>query len=269
MGEQHWKIKSIDPGIAREIGFHGSHWHTAHGGYFANSTIARPLISALKDAIAISSPAVVADLGAGTGFILSELRMHGQYPGVRLINVDISERQLEKGVDSRILSLHVSIDEITREVLDPGNRPLLFVMRSVLHYFGHKGLRPLLAYLRSQMKTGEFFVHQTICFEQECDAQRINLLFQRMRVNKWFPTVSELSTYLREEGWTVERISPAPNILATSQDLAERYQLGKKDIYRIRDEISQLYGEAPGMFVATPDGFYEYGHFKIFTCRAT
>ena len=121
------------------------------------------MISALKDAIAISSPAVVADLGAGTGFILSELLMHGQYPGVRLINVDLSERQLEKGEDSRILSLHVSIDEITRELLDTGNRPLLFVMRSVLHYFGHNGPRPLLAYLRSQMKTGEFFVHQSIC----------------------------------------------------------------------------------------------------------
>ena len=269
MGEKHWKIKPIDPRIAREIGFHGSHWHTAHGGYFANSTIARPLITALKDAIAISSPAVVADLGAGTGFILSELLMHGQYPGVRLINVDISERQLENGEDSRILSLHVSIDELTRELLDPGNRPLLFVMRSVLHYFGHKGLRPLLAYLRSQMKTGEFFVHQTICFEHEFDAQRINLLYQRMQVNKWFPTVSELSTYLRDEGWTVERISPAPKILATSQDLAERYQLGKKDIYRIRDEISQLYGEAPGVFVATPDGFNAYLPYKIITCRAT
>jgi len=267
--EKHWKIKSIDPRIAREIGFHGSHWRTAHGGYFANPAIARPLITALKNAIAISSPAVVADLGAGTGFILSELLMQGQYPGVMLINVDISERQLEKEKDSRILSLHVSIDEIARELLDPGNRPLLFVMRSVLHYFGHKGLRPLLAYLRSQMKTGEFFVHQTICFEQESDAQRINLLYQRMQVNKWFPTFSELSTYLRDEGWTVERISPAPKILATSQDLAERYQLGKKDIYRIRDEISQLYGEAPGVFVATPDGFNAYLPYKIITCRAT
>ncbi len=76
-----------------------------------------------------------------------------------------------------------------------------------------------------------------------------------MRVNKWFPTVSELSTYLRAEGWTVESISSAPKILATSQDLAEGYQLGKKEIFRIRDEISLLYGEAPGMFVATPDGF--------------
>ncbi|MGB7000663.1 MAG: anti-sigma factor antagonist [Halobacteriota archaeon] len=268
-GEKHWKIKSIDPRIVREIGFHGSHWHTAHGGYFADPAIALPLINAVKDAIAISSPAVVADLGAGTGFILSELLKQGQYPGVRLINVDISERQLEKENDPRTLSLHVSVDEITRELLDPGNRPLLFVMRSVLHYFGHKGLRPLLAYLRSQMKTGEFFVHQTACFEHESDAQRVNLLFQRMRVNKWFPTVSELSKYLREEGWTVDRISPAPKLLATPLDLVERYQLGKKEIFRIRDEISQLYGEAPGMFVATPDGFNVYAHFKIFTCRAT
>jgi len=183
--------------------------------------------------------------------------------------VDISERQLEKENDPRTLSLHVSVDEITRELLDPGNKPLLFVMRSVLHYFGYKGLRPLLAYLRSQTKTGEFFVHQTICFEQECDAQRINLLYQRMHVNKWFPTVSELSTYLREEGWTVESISPAPNILATSQDLAERYQLGKNEIYHTRDEISQLYGEALGVFVATPDGFNAYLPYKIITCRAT
>jgi|GEM_PF-116311 len=268
-GEKHWRIKSIDPRIAREIGFHGSHWQIAHGGYFADPAIALPLITSLKDAITISSPAVVADLGAGTGFILSELFKHGQYPGVRLINVDISERQLEKENDPRTLSLQVSVDEITRELLDPGNRPLLFVMRSVLHYFGHKGLRPLLAYLRSQMKTGEFFVHQTICFEHESDAQRVNLLYQRMRLNKWFPTVSELSTYLREEGWTVDCISPAPKALATSQDLAERYQLGKKEIYRTRDEISQLYGEAPGMFVATPEGFNAYLPYKIFTCRAT
>jgi hypothetical protein len=205
----------------------------------------------------------------GTSVILSELLKQGQYPGVMLINVDISERQLEKGEDSRILSLHVSVDKITRELLDPGNRPLLFVMRSVLHYFGHNGLRPFLAYPRSQRETGEFFVHQSICFEQECDAERVNLRYQRMRVNKWFPTVNELSTYLRDEGWTVDRISSVPKILATSQDLAERYQLGKKEIFRIRDEISLLYGKAPGVFVVTTDGFNANLAYKIFTCSVS
>jgi anti-anti-sigma factor len=267
--EKHWKAKLADPRIAREIGFHGSHWRTAHGGYFANPTTALPLINALKDAIAISSPAVVADLGGGTGFILNELLMYGQYPGVRLINVDISEHQLGEEKDSRILSLHVSIDEITRELLDPGNRPLLFAMRSVLHYFGHKGLRPLLGYLRSQMKAGEFFVHQTCCFEHERAAQRLNLLYQQMHVNKWFPTVSELVAYLREEGWTVEAVSPAPKLLATSQELAQRYQLNKEEVHRIRDEISRSYGEEPGIFSVTPDGFNVYIPYQIFTCRVT
>jgi len=261
-------MKYSNPQIDREIEIHGSRWRTLHSGYFANHEVALPLIKAIKKAIIVSSPAMVADLGGGTGFVLRELLKHGQYPGVRFINMDVSERQLEEANNRRILPLQASVAEITRELLDPENRPLLFVMRSVLHYFGCTGLRPLLRHLRSEMKAGEFFVHQTACFEHKCDAQRLNLLYHRMRTDKWYPTISELKICLKEEGLAVRATCPAPKLLLSSQDLAERYHLMEEDVCRIRAEISQLYGEAPEVFVVTPNGFTAYLHYQIFTCVA-
>lgn len=261
-------MKLMDQQIAREIGIHGSRWRTLHGGYFANSKVALPLIKAIKSAIAISSPAVVVDLGGGTGFILRELLKQDQYPGVRFVDVDLSETQLKEERNPRISCLRASVSEITRDLFDTGNRPLLFVMRSLLHYFGRTGLCSLLEHLRSQMKAGEFLVHQTACFEHECDAQRLKLIYKRMRTDKWYPLISELKAYLKEEGWTVHAVCPAAKLLLTSHDLAERYRLSEEEVCRIRDEISQLYGEAPEVFVVAPNGFTAYLHYQIFTCAA-
>ena len=256
--------------IDRELGIHGPRWRTVHKGYFANPEVAMPLIKTLKNAIALSTPhpAVVVDLGGGTGFVLQELLKHGQYPGVRFINVDISKRQLAMDTDSRILAIRTSVTEVTRDLFETKNRPLLFVMRSVLHYFGYTGLRPFLRHLRAQMEPGEFFVHQTACFEHQIDAQRLNLLYQRMRIDKWYPTAKELKTCLEETGLAVHSIHAVPKLCLTSQDLAERYRLSREEVRGIRAEISQEYGETPAVFVVTPNGFTAYLYYQIFTCVA-
>lgn len=261
-------MKPIDPQIARAIGIHGARWRTVHDGYFVNSVVALPLIGAIRNAMAISSPAVVADLGGGTGFVLQELLKQGDYPGVRFINVDLSDSQLDEENDPRILPLQASVRELTRDLLEPGDGPVLFVMRSLLHYFGSAGVRPILRHLRSQMEVGEFLVHQTACFEDASDAQCLNLLYLRMRTDKWYPTINELGTCLREEGWAVQAIQSAPKIPLPSCDLVERYHLSEEDVRCICDEMTRLHGEAPEVFLVTPDGFEAYLHYQIFTCVA-
>jgi SAM-dependent methyltransferase len=261
-------MKSIDPQVAREMEVHGLKWRTIHGGYFADPKVARPLILALRKAIVASSASVVVDLGGGTGFFLRELLKHYQYPGVRFIDLDVSERQLDEEDDPHITCLQASASEVTRELLDPGDETLLFVMRSVLHYFGYNGLRPILGHLRMQMKTGEYFVHQTACFERVDDAERLNYLYRAMQTEKWYPTVHELKECLEKEGWAVEDISPAPKLALTSDDLARRYHLSADDVNRIREEISCKHGKKPGVFEATSKGFTAYLHYRIFTCIA-
>jgi hypothetical protein len=62
------------------------------------------------------------------------------------------------------------------------------MMRSVLHYFGKDGLRPVLRHLRAQAKPGEYFIHQTASFERVRDANCLNNLYAMMRTQKWYPT---------------------------------------------------------------------------------
>jgi hypothetical protein len=51
----------------------GARKETIHGSYFSDPEAARPLVKAILQAIDLSHPNVVADLGGGTGFILKEL----------------------------------------------------------------------------------------------------------------------------------------------------------------------------------------------------
>ncbi len=138
-----------------EAVLYGSRWEHIHQGYFSDPEIAAPLVKAVLGAISAGRPDVVADLGGGTGFVLEQLVQRCGAQAACFINVDDAEAQLADNADDNILCLPCRIQDLTRGdlMLDDGGS-LLFCMRSLLHYFGRKGLRPALRHLRQPDEDG-------------------------------------------------------------------------------------------------------------------
>lgn len=257
-----------DNAVRREAAVHGTRWKSLHGGYFTDPAIAQPLVTAIANAATQSPPQVLADLGGGTGFVLEQLLSHSPLAGAVLVNVDLSAPQLDQCRNGRIVGLNRSAAEVTRRDLAVGPGRLMLVMRSLLHYFGHQGQGPFLSHLRAQMMPDEMLVHQTACFASPRDAQCLNLLYKRMRTDKWYPALEELRVQLDQAGWTVLDARPAPPLPLTSADLAERYQLSPADIDAIRRDVLNSFGPVPNLFHASPRGFTAFLHYHILTCVA-
>jgi SAM-dependent methyltransferase len=257
----------INP-VGKEANIHGKEWNAFHDGYFSDPAVAAPLIEKVRHAVAVSKPDVIVDLGGGTGFLLRELIPHNITSGIQLVNLDISPRQLKMVSGKQILTIQRSLMDFARaDTGDPGKR-LLFIMRSVLHYYGQDGLAPLLQHLRNQMRNGELFVHQTACFEEQRDANCMNLLYERMQTGKWYPAADTLVQALEKNGWTVNSVSPAPALSLTAHDLGRRYGINPTRFHAIRDEITKRFGEKEGVFKKTADGFCALLHYKLFVCAA-
>lgn len=254
--------------VSKESGIYGKQWNAMHGGYFSDPAIADPFIGFIQKAIDVSNPGVIVDLGGGTGFVLHELIKRCSDPGIRLVNLDVSQKQLNVTHNSRILSVRRSIAEFRRSDIGTGNKRLLFIMRSALHYFGKEGLMPLLRHLRSQMKTGEFFVHQTACFNSAAGARCLNMLYDCMGTGKWYPTSKQLCRFLEKAGWSIMSVDPAPALPLTSDDLCRRYRLDKHRLAEIRNELAKSHGEKNAILKLTPKGFCAYLHYQIVTCLA-
>jgi trans-aconitate methyltransferase len=259
--------------VSQEIHVHGRRWETIHGGYFSDPEAARPLVEAILQAIDLSHPEVIADLGGGTGFILKEILRRRALTGVRLVNVDLSLLQLQECRDERITPLQASVAQVTRQDLTrqdlaPGEGGLLLIARGILHYFSRPGQRQLLKHLRAQQQEGELFVHHTSCFQEGKDAQCLSLLYEMMGTQKWYGTLAEMKALLEEEGWSVSQVRPAPKIPLDSRDLAERYSLSPQQITSIREEIDEKYGQRPEVFTFTEDGFRAWLHANVFSCKA-
>jgi O-methyltransferase involved in polyketide biosynthesis len=211
----------------------------------------------------------VADLGGGTGFILKELLKQQEFPKtIHLVNVDTSPLQLSEIKDHRIKFIKISINQITRKQLQPNKKGLMLISRSILHYFGEEGLKPLLQHIRSQLKTGEIFIHQTACFQDIRDAQCLNLLYKLMTTEKWYTTVNTLKSILTEVGFYVYDICQSPNLQLDSTDLTERYHLNPHQITLIQKQIEQQYGQKPLVYTCSPDHFKAWLHYNLFSCRA-
>jgi hypothetical protein len=254
--------------VSKESGVYGKHWNAMHGGYFSDPAMADPFIGFVQKAIHVSKPGVIIDLGGGTGFVLYELIKRCAAPGIHLVNLDVSQKQLNVAHNRRILSVRRSIDEFRRSDINPGDKRFLFIMRSALHYFGREGLMPLLHHLRSQMKYGEFFVHQTACFNSTGGARCLNRLYDCMRTGKWYPTSKQLCRFLEKAGWGIMSVDPAPALPLTSEDLGRRYRLSKHRLAEIRNEMAKSPGEKNDIFRLTPKGFCAYLHYQIITCFA-
>lgn len=256
-----------DP-VGIEKGVHGQRWGAVHNGYFSDPTIARSLIKAVTGVLAKSPADVIADLGGGTGFMLSQLAQE-EIGSAVLVNIDCSDAQLALVNQANIALVRSSIDEFRRAGVATRNQRLMLMMRSVLHYFGESGLQPLLRHLRSQMKSGEFFVHQSAVFDHEEDAICLNTLYQQMRTQKWYPSTAEMETRLADSGWRVTGTVAAPALLLDSVDLGLRYALDADDLAQIRNAMMEKFGETNRVFRLTPSGFCAVLHYRIFTCAAS
>jgi SAM-dependent methyltransferase len=251
-----------------EQSLYGKKWNLVHEGYFSDPAVAAPFISAIEHAIRASHPSVVADLGGGTGFIIAILAEHDRQGEMIFLDVDSSPEQLAQARDPRISCITCSIPEVRRERLVAGGGTLLACMRSVLHYFGEAGLKPVLRHLRSQMRSGEYLVHQTASFARARDKEILNILYEGMDTGKWYPTLDELALALREEGWEVEAVERAPSLILTMPELAKRYRVDREIMTSLGREIMDRYGPVPGTFTPTAEGFTAYLGYHIMTCRA-
>lgn len=247
---------------------HGQEWQTLHNGYFADRAVAAAFVDRVREVITASCPEVIVDLGGGTGFLLGELKGQGLYADLRLVNLDCSDRQLALASGAGVCCVQGSIATVRRAALDKVAKRFLFMMRSVLHYFGRDGLEPVLRHLRQQARSGEFLVHQTATFAKEGHAACINALYQGMRTAKWYPTESELARCMAAAGWTVISSAPAPVLTLTSEDLARRYALTEQDVQRVRADLVARFGEIDQVFELRPNGFCAYLHYRIITCVA-
>ena len=254
--------------MKNEARLYGPRWNAVHSGYFADPNVSRPFVQVITRAMEAQPPALVIDLGGGTGCILEEVLQEQAYPEVRFVNVDMSGEQTSTCRNTRVESLNLNMSEITRAQFGIEQEHLIFIMRSVLHYLGRDGLRPFLRHLRAQMQKGEIFIHQTACFARGGDAACLNRLYQLMKTQKWYPMTETLKRILNEEGFTVEDTCPAPKLMLKSVELAERYSLSNKDASSIGEEICRRFGETPEVFVQHDDGYTAYLHYEIFTCRA-
>ena len=201
---------------------YGDAWHTVHEGYFSNHAAARPFVAAIRRAI--GNATTVVDLGGGTGFILAELARSNIPEMFRLINLDASPAQLSVVNHHRIEPLHKGVEEFRRRDLR-ARGPVLFVMRSVLHYAGRDGLLPLLRHLRRQMRPGERFVHQTVCFPRRREADFANAAYALTESGKWLPTVRALRRQLTEAGLPVKSSEDALPLSLSVAEVSRRYRL--------------------------------------------
>lgn len=254
--------------LGKEKVVHGQRWGAFHGGYFSDPAIARPLVETARALLAHSPTDMVVDVGGGTGFLLSQLASQGIGAGATLVDVDCSEMQLAQADRHDILRVCTSITEFRRKEIATGEKRLFYMMRSVLHYLGENGLSPLLAHLRDQAREGEIFVHQSASFANESEASCLNTLYRHMRTHKWFPTATDLQKRLADSGWRVIATTPAPPLLLTSEDLAQRYALEKSEITRIGEMMAREFGEANSVFRLEPSGFLANLHYWIYTCVA-
>ncbi len=260
----HYRKQSI----FEENDVYGLRWNTLHEGYFSNPNVSFPLTLAIKRAIKASRPAVVADLGGGTGFVLKELSKFKELSSIRMVNLDTSSVQLSCCDDPRIVQLQASADQFTRSQLQANESGLLVFARSLLHYFDDSELRHLLQHIRNQLQMGEIFVHQSACFEKSEDAECLNLLYKLMKTSKCYHTVNELASILRDAGFAVYDIMPAPKLRLESADLTVRYRLSPQLKIKIRKEMKELYNKRTEVYNSSEENFTAWLHYSIFSCRA-
>jgi SAM-dependent methyltransferase len=234
--------------ISKEKSSHGDAWRSVHGSYFADPEIARPLVDDVLVAFGSGRPDTVADIGGGTGFVLSELLQRKGTEGIRMVNVDASQEQLEACHGTRLERICSSVMELKRGDLVAESGRLFLVSRSVLHYFGREGQSAFLSKMRSLLRPGEVFVHQPACFETPELSACMNELYPLMGVDKCYHTPSELEGMHHRAGFEVLCSRPGPSLDLRSEDLAARYHLGPERVEELCGVVRRYGLDRDGVF---------------------
>ena len=252
--------------IKRELAVHGERWRKLHDGYFSDAGIAQPLLEQVLRYADRSGAATVVDLGGGTGTLVQLLMERSPLP-FSLINMDGSDEQLKTAQASGVTTHQGTVETFRREDLCPDGGSLLYMMRSVLHYLGRESLAGALEHIRRQTGPGEYFIHQTACFDSQEEADCLNELYAMMRTEKWYPSEARLTELLQQTGWTVTEILPAPTLSLSAADLQVRYALSPEDLLEIRSRISSEYPACTHLFKPDATGFTAYLPYRIFICQ--
>jgi hypothetical protein len=144
----------------------------------------------------------------------------------------------------------------------------MLIARSILHYFGEANFKPMLQHIRSLLKNGEIFIHQTACFQNIIDAQCLNEIYKLMGTKKWYTTIDALKFVLNEVGFQVYDICTASNLQLDSTELTERYQLNPEQVTLIQKQIEQKYDQKTQIYSCSPHHFTTWLHYNIFSCKA-
>ncbi len=254
--------------IKREKGIQGKSWNRLHGGYFSNPVVAEPFIEKIKEYADRSRPDLVIDLGGGTGYILSQFLALNPGCKMLLLDLDASDIQLEQARNAGISCIKGSVDSFSRDVIEAGGSKAkcMFIMRSVLHYFGKDGLAPVLRHIRAQTRPGEFFIHQTASFQDQEEANCLNELYRMMGTGKWYPTVKSLCKTLNDEGWQVHEVARALPLPLNSRDLMKRYNINESEVRKIAENIPGKFSVPKETFRAEKNGFHASLHYWIYLC---
>ncbi|MBP7828374.1 MAG: hypothetical protein KA248_00505 [Kiritimatiellae bacterium] len=266
--QDHHTERILEEAVARETAVHGRRWAAQYGGYFSDPAVAAPFLDVIEAGLRAKAPDVLVDLGGGTGFILAELIRRGKLPpGVKLYDMDLSDRQLESLPDPRIRPLKSSFLEFQRAAVATATERLMLITRSTLHYAGLAGQKPLLKHLREQLRPGELFIHQTACNARPEDALLVDELLERLHSDKWLPPLDSLIRLCEDAGFRVTRVADAPDLAMDEATLADRYGIAPGEMADIRARLGEAYADSP-RWKATRAGFVVLLGYKILACEA-
>jgi SAM-dependent methyltransferase len=253
--------------VNRETGVHGAQWGGQYEGYFGSRKKAQQLIEAIEQCADATTPTVIVDLGGGTGFLLDELIQRQRIPSTaRLINMDLSERQLEQVRHPRIMTLQNSFMEFLRQDVATGDDTLMLFTRSTLHYAGVLGQLPTLRHIREQLLPGECFIQQTLAIDEPEDALLVDELIERMHSSKWITPFNALIRNCRRVGFDVIQWTDAPVLNITDTEFSARYHVPVQEMQQIRDILQKAYAERT-VWSVNEHGFVMHLPYKIVACR--
>lgn len=250
----------------KEETVYGTQWNKVHEGYFSSPHVAYALKQKIHEIAYKSKPNKIIDLGGGTGFLLSDLDLADLHQRITLIDLDNSPAQLTIARSAGLSCIQSSVDSFLRTDVGNSDQRFLFIMRSVLHYFGRNGLRPALRHIRKQAKPGDYFIHQSASFTNSHDADCINLLYQLVNTEKWYPTVDLMKECLIAENWSIEEICQAEPLKLKSEDLMQRYHLDEAGIKRIGEQLFQNRNCSKNILTESDNGFCANLNYSIFIC---
>lgn len=254
--------------IKRETHVHGKLWSKTAAGYFSDKRMAGEYVAAIMRVARGYKPSTIVDLGGGTGFIFEQLIEAGIPENVRLVVLDESEAQLAVCRNPRITPMKGAFQSFRRLDIIDETDSMMLICRSVLQYAGIFGQKPWLSHARSQMKTGEWFVHQAGCSEDVEGALELDVLFELMGVDKWVPHREALMRFLVQAGFEITDDFPVPPVKMISEELAVRYGVSPGTLGQIEAGLRRTCANRPDLFKITPTGFIFNFPYRVFLCKA-